>query len=367
LNAAKLIGIKMRKIIISIIIHSVWLIPNLGFSQIPTIRSFSGDGKNVDWPKIKADTEKEEKAAGGGPGFYNYDCDQGVNPISASSTLANQGKYHYKINNINDADPMTAWIEGKQDYGIGEYFEIKAAGINVICNGYQASPKAWIENSRVKKFKVYKNNVPLCFLELADEMGRLSFELPDYKGYNRKKESVYKFEIVDVYKGTKWKDVGISEIDLGLCCVAESSTIKTSSEQAIIANVNKGFTISTINTSTGELSNAEVLKVFKQRHLSLLKINCGTKEIQLTYNHPLYIKDFGFSSINRYMEVKNLKNYEDLINRIELGVWDESKNQIIFEKLENIEIITGVFETITIGKLTRGNTFITNGFISRVY
>jgi hypothetical protein len=367
LNAAKLIGIKMRKIIISIIIHSVWLSPNSAFSQIPTIRSFSGDGKNVDWPKIKADTEKEEKAAGGGPGFYNYDCDQGVNPLNASSTLANQGKYNYKIKNINDDDPMTAWVEGKQDYGIGEYFEIKAAGINVICNGYQASPKAWIENSRVKKFKVYKNKVALCFLELADEMGRLSFELPDYREYNRNKESVYKFEIVEVYKGTKWKDVGISEINLGLCCVAESSTIKTSSDQVIIANVNKGFTISTINTSTGELSNAEVLKVFKQRHLSLLKINCGTKEIQLTYNHPLFIKNFGFSSINRYMEVKNLKNYEDLINRIELGVWDESKNQIIFEKLKNIEIITGVFETITIGKLTRGNTFITNGFISRVY
>ena len=87
----------------------------------------------------------------------------------------------------------------------------------------------------------------------------------------------------------------------------------------------------------------------------------------MTYNHPLFIKDFGFSSINRSLEVKNLKNYEDLINRIELGLWDESKNQIIFEKLENIEIITGVFETITIGKLTRGNTFITNGFISRVY
>jgi len=320
----------MRKIIISIIILSLWLIPNLGFSQIPTVKSFSGDGKNVDWPKIKADTEKEEKAAGDGPGFYNYDCDQGVNPISASSTLANQGKYNYKINNINDADPMTAWIEGKQDYGIGEYFEIKAAGINVICNGYQASPKAWIENSRVKKFKVYKNNVPLCFLELADEMGRLSFELPDYMEYNRKKESIYKFEIVEVYKGTRWKDVGISEIDLGLCCVAESSTIKTSSDQVIIANVKKGFTISTINTKTGELSNAEVLNVFNQRHLSLLKISCGTKEIQLTYNHPLYIKDFGFSSINRYMEVKKLNNYEDLINRIELGVWDESKQQIIF-------------------------------------
>ena len=37
----------------------------------------------------------------------------------------------------------------------------------------------------------------------------------------------------------------------------------------------------------------------------------------------------------------DINNYEDLINRIELGVWDESKQQIIFEILKKIEIITG--------------------------
>ncbi len=50
---------KMRKIKIFIIIQSVWLIPYLGFSQIPTVKSFSGDGKNVDWQKIKAYPEKQ--------------------------------------------------------------------------------------------------------------------------------------------------------------------------------------------------------------------------------------------------------------------------------------------------------------------
>ena len=357
----------MRKIKFYIIIQSMWLIPQLAISQIPTIKAIGGEGRNVNWPKIKADTERDEKANGGGPGFFYSDCDQGVKPQMASSTLANQGKYNYNIRNINDWDPMTAWVEGKQDYGIGEYFEIKAAGINVIYNGYQASPKSWIENSRVKKFKVYKNNIELCYLELTDEMGRQSFELPDLKKYNPEKESVYKFEIVEVYKGTKWQDVAISEINMGLCCVAESSTIITSSEDVTIANIEKGFEISTIDVTTGELSNTEVLKVFKQRHFCLLKINCGGNEIELTYNHPLYIKDFGFASINRYMEVKKINNYEDLIDRIELGVWDESKHQINFEKLEKIEIITGVFETFTIGKLTQGDTFITNGFISRTY
>jgi len=357
----------MRKNILFIISLIGWLIPKVGFSQIPTIRAVGGEGKNINWPKIKADTEREEKANGGGAGFFYMDCDQGVKPQRASSTLANQGNYNYNIKNINDWNPMTAWVEGKPDYGIGEYFEIKAAGVNVIYNGYQASPKSWIENSRVKKFKVYKNNIAMCFLELTDEMGRQIFELPDHNRYDPQKESIYRFEIMDIYKGTKWQDVAISEINFGSCCVAESSIIKTGTNDIQITEVKKGSIISTINIETGELSNTEVLNVLKQRHLSLLKINCGMKEIELTFNHPLFIKDFGFSSISRYMEIKNITNYEKLIDNLELGVWDEFKCEINFEKIKKIELITGIFKTITLGKLAHGDIFITNGFISRTY
>jgi hypothetical protein len=349
------------------IILFAFQIPLISFSQIPTIKAVGGEGKNVNWPKIKADTEKQERQQGGGPGFFYNDCDQAIDPINASSTLASQGKYNYKIKNINDFDPMTAWVEGKPDYGIGEYFEIKAAGINVIYNGYQASPKSWIENSRVKKFKVYKNNVALCYLELVDEMGRQSFELPDHNTHSSDEETDYKFEIVDIYKGTKWQDVAISEITMSKCCVSGSSTIKIGDNSVCISNAKQGISISTINVETGELSNTEVLKLFKQRHLSLYKITCETKELELTSNHPLFIKDFGFSSINKYMEIKKIINLEDLIDKIEFGVWDESMGKISFEKLKKIELINGVFETFTIGKLSSGNTFITNGFISRTY
>jgi hypothetical protein len=357
----------MRKIKIPKIILSVYLIPIFSFSQIPTIKSIGGDGRYVDWPKIKADVEDDEKSSGGGPGYFYNDCDQTINPISASSTLSNQGKYNYKIKNINDFDPMTAWVEGKSDYGIGEHFQIKAGGVNVIYNGYQASPKSWVENSRVKKFKVYKNNVPLCYLLLTDEMGRQSFELPDHNRFDPQNEHIYKFEIIEVFKGTKWQDVAISEITMALCCVGDASTILTTSNNIAIGNVGPGLFIKTVNLKTGELSNSEVLKVSKQRHLSMLKIHCETKELELTSNHPLFIKDYGFSSINKYMESKNINDYNDLIDKIEFGVWDESKGGLYFEKLKEIKLINGVFETYSIGKITHGNSYITNGFITRTY
>ena len=99
----------------------------------------------------------------------------------------------------------------------------------------------------------------------------------------------------------------------------------------------------------------------------MLKIKCESKELELTSNHPLYIKDFGFLPINKYMELNKITNYEDLIDNMEFRVWDESKKVLYFEKLKEIKLITGVFETYTIGKLDNGNTFILNGFISRTY
>jgi hypothetical protein len=337
------------------------------FSQIPTIQAVCGEGQNIDWAKIKEETERKELEEGGGPGFFYYDCDQGVNPFKASSTLINQGRYNYGIKNINDNDPMTAWVEGKADYGIGEFFEIKAAGINTIYNGYQFSPKSWIENSRVKKFKVYRNNIPICYLELTDEMGRQSFELPDHNSYNPLVEYIFKFEILDVYEGSKWQDVAISEINLGLCCISESSLINTPTNSVNISELQEGISINSIDLETGEIFVSMVQRVSKQRHLSLFKIVCETRELELTSNHPLYIKNIGFCSITRYMELYNITNYEDLIDNIEFGIWNDTTKSLKFEKLMEIKLITGVFETYTIGKLSQGSTFISNGFISKTY
>jgi hypothetical protein len=345
------------------------------FSQIPTIKAIGGEGTYVDWPKIKRGWALEEERPEDGPPSWYNPCDVfWADFLAASSTLANQGRYNYKIDNISDDDPMTAWVEGKTDYGIGEYFEIRFDshiwGVNTIYNGYQASPKSWMENSRVKKFKVYKNNVALCYLVLTDEMGKQYFELPGYNFTNindSDSDVVLRFEIMDVYKGTKWQDVAISEIKYAGCCVSEFTIIQTPVSGVSMADVQEGLMVNSVNLETGMLSNTEVLKVFKQKHLSMLKIKCESKELELTSNHPLYIKDFGFLPINKYMELNKITNYEDLIDNIEFGVWDESKKVLYFEKLKEIKLITGVFETYTIGKLDNGNTFILNGFISRTY
>lgn len=331
------------------------------FAQIPNIRAEGGGGKNVNWPLIKKQSDPD------GPGYFYGDCDQEVKALKASTVLAGQGKKSYGVFNVSDADPMSAWVEGKPDYGIGESFEVKAPTLNKIYNGYQSSPKNWAENSRVKRFKVYKNNKPLCFLDLTDEMGAQHFELPGHNSANSEESSVFRFEIVDVYKGSKWQDVAISEIGWSACCFVGTTAIETESENTQISDLVKGDHIYALNLNTGKVSTTQVEKMTKQTHLSVLKVQTSNKEINITFDHPLYIKDFGFSSLSRFMRTKKIENYQELVGKVELMVYDEERQETKFEPLVGLELTNGRFETYSILKLKEGESFIANGFVTKVY
>lgn len=161
-----------------------------------------------------------------GPGenwtSYSIMC-HGPYQVVASSELANQGKYNYKVSNLSDDDPTTAWVEGNNDYGIGEFLEFQDWFVFSnrevsILNGYQSSQAAWENNSRVKEIEISLNGKILCSVILGDVMGVQTFILPnniaEYINSILELENNYtiKFIIKDVYPGLKWKDTAISEI-----------------------------------------------------------------------------------------------------------------------------------------------------------
>ena len=125
--------------------------------QLPTVYAKGGSGTNVDWPKIKQEYNDEE-----GPGYFYSDCSQGVEPLKASSTLTSQGTKSYGVKNLNDSDPLSAWVEGKTDYGIGQSFEIKAVDVNTIYNGYQSSPANWKTIHELKNSKFIRTMSPFA-------------------------------------------------------------------------------------------------------------------------------------------------------------------------------------------------------------
>ena len=155
--------------------------------------------------------------------LYLNECthDVKVNNIVASSTLKSQGSKNYKATNLYDSNHETAWVEGVKGHGIGQWIEYKGVRaflgmekalspvkeINIL-NGYVKSDKAWRENGRVKRLKVYCNGKPKCILELQNSRSLQSFKV---KGLFSKGSTI-KFEILDVYPGTKYQDTAISEI-----------------------------------------------------------------------------------------------------------------------------------------------------------
>lgn len=149
-----------------------------------------------------------------------YDCGE-VDNIAASSALRSQGSASYKVGNIHDFNHETAWVEGVKGNGVGQWIEFQGVRggqittINIL-NGYVKSDKAWNENSRVRLLKVYCNSEPLCILELNNSRSLQCFvveELLDSYGVK-----TFRFEILDVYPGTKYQDTVISEIYFGGYC-----------------------------------------------------------------------------------------------------------------------------------------------------
>lgn len=330
-------------------------------ADIPTIKAIGGEGTNIHWLDIK---KREESTAG--PGFFPNHCGQSVEVIKTSSALPSQGQFKYDGTNLNDNNPLTAWVEGRPGYGIGEYFEVKQYHVNTIYNGYQYSPSSWKNNSRVKKFKVYVNNMPLAYLELTDEMGSQKFNLPNHlKFYD--KIPVYKFEIVEVYKGLKYADVAISHVDFIGCCFSKNTTIQGNSKSFSISKIKNGQKIHLVNINSGTVSNTKIVSTTKQKHLTLLKISTSTKQIEITPDHPLYVKNYGFISISKILKIKGLTNYNKLINTIELLTWNSKTSKLEYEKPNRIKLINGFFNTYNIVKLSKGTNFIANGFVTKIY
>jgi hypothetical protein len=196
---------------------------NLKLEIIKSIEASSDDFAHVD--------KLEELIDGERWGFHSG----AIGKPLATSTLISQAKNDYKIENIHDLDLTTAWVDGKDDYGIGESFSIEFSfkeeyegfgkvynfyGVIELFNGYCKSEKHWSENSRIKRLKMFFNETPVCFVELVDTWQyqridlRKFFKEPNsfpHAPFEVKDGDKLRFEIVEVYKGTKYKDTALSE------------------------------------------------------------------------------------------------------------------------------------------------------------
>ena len=152
----------------------------------------------------------------------------------------------YLTNNLFDNKVDTAWVEGANGDGIGEWISIvlnakrtdRPTGMLYfgMIPGYLKSDKIWKENNRVKtallivqrytgydiRTKSFRYDYPIIRLKFKDFKGLQVFNLLDYGApptYDPKRLWVI---IENVYKGTKYNDTCISEIVVsGTCAPGE--------------------------------------------------------------------------------------------------------------------------------------------------
>ena len=149
-------------------------------------------------------------------GNCSWYCGGQIDSVTASSALADR----YAAEKAHDFSIVTAWVEGVEGNGEGEYLRYSFPGTCprittvLIHNGYVKNWDVWRDNGRVKRLLMYYNDEPYAILNLQDTMGLQSFDV-GVLGYEDKDSAPawsIKFEILEVYPGKKYEDTAITEI-----------------------------------------------------------------------------------------------------------------------------------------------------------
>ncbi len=132
--------------------------------------------------------------------------------VYASSHLIQKSKT-YKVENVIDDNESTAWIEGVNGDGIGEYIEFSSKGtfrvdkIDII-NGLSKSEKTYKNNNRIKKVVIEFSDKTQQVYELKDN--NMDYQTIDIGGKNT---NSIKITIQEVYTESRiYQDSCISEI-----------------------------------------------------------------------------------------------------------------------------------------------------------
>lgn len=135
--------------------------------------------------------------------------------LSSSSVLKDGNGISYDSILVTDKSDDTAWVEGQSGDGIGEWIfmefaeEVMVKEIR-ISNGYSKSSKTYYNNNRVKKLKLEFSEGTQTVINFDDGISSMQSTVLE-KGV---KTSSIKMSILEVYKGDKYTDTCINEVEV---------------------------------------------------------------------------------------------------------------------------------------------------------
>lgn len=315
-----------------------------------------------------------------GPGCSWY-CGGVVDSMFASSELPSNKQLTYRASNAHDLDFRTAWVEGKTGPGIGEsityIFPPENPRITTIkiANGYVKSEKAWRENSRVKKLKLYVNGNAYAILNLEDKRVLQIFTVGPFGHSDRINWDILKsqpptnlrFEILEVYPGDKYEDTCISEIFFdGLdvhCLAANSLVLMADLTVKRIDRISKGEKVVSYDVENDLNVVSEVVGVYQAEHSELSRLVFEDGEIVITNDHPLWVQNKGWSAVNAGAAHQYTGHRQkQRINTLSVGDFVFLPAQHRYSRLLTIESVPNDLPTYTL-RLKTANNFIANGVL----
>jgi len=132
--------------------------------------------------------------------------------LTASSTL--QPEISYGVRNLFDSRKEFVWVEGAKGTGQNEFLTFTFAdqqeitGFKIM-NGFQRSDKHFTSNGRVKTLIISNENNQTTEVSVGDEQGEQTLQFS-----NPLTGKKITFTVKEIYPGTTYKDLVISELGL---------------------------------------------------------------------------------------------------------------------------------------------------------
>jgi hypothetical protein len=156
--------------------------------------------------------EVEVRIKGHGSAGASYRSSANIT-VSSQLIEKNRPSDAYQAGHLIDGKDATCWAEGADGPGIGEWFQFgfdtpKSLKAFKIIAGYTKTDAIYRANNRVKQVKVVFSDGATQVVDLADTYG------PQRVLIDRDKPTrSVRFIIMDVYKGARYQDTCVSEIE----------------------------------------------------------------------------------------------------------------------------------------------------------
>jgi hypothetical protein len=148
----------------------------------------------------------------------DFNTPYGTDKYCVSSVIKSDAinRFKYGPESLFDGANDTAWVEGVDGQGIGEWVivefdQTRMIHAIIIHNGYNKDRDIYLKNSRVKELTVEFSKDQRKKVLLKDSGSPQPIPLPKDQPLRANK---VKLTIESVYPGTKWDDTAISELHI---------------------------------------------------------------------------------------------------------------------------------------------------------